>query len=113
MLGRLVEVLAGRSLGDAFRELIFTPLGMTDTGFGPGPGTEDRVAALYLPSPTGGLVRNDALAAGVDSPAWPSGGGGLTSTLADYHRFTQMLRGRGALGDGPAARRSNAALHDP
>ena len=99
VLGRLVEVLAGKPLGAVFDEMIFTPLGMTDTAFGPEPGTEDRVAALYLPSPSGGLIRSAELAESVDSPAWPSGGGGLTSTTADYHRFTQMLRGRGALGE--------------
>ncbi len=98
VLGRLVEVLAGQPLGEVFRELIFDPLGMTDTAFGPSADSLEREAALYVPSPRGGLVRSDELAASVDSPAWSSGGGGLTSTVADYHRFTQMLRGRGALG---------------
>jgi CubicO group peptidase (beta-lactamase class C family) len=93
VLGRLVEVLSGQSLDRFFAEQIFAPLGMPDTGFG---GTDPtRTAALYTP----GLRRNDLLGDSVLKPSWLSGGGGLTSTLGDYHRFTEMLRGRGRLGD--------------
>ncbi|HEV7202955.1 MAG TPA: serine hydrolase domain-containing protein [Jatrophihabitans sp.] len=93
VLGRLVEVVSGQSLDAFFAEHIFTPLGMTDTGFG---GSDPaRTAALYTP----GLLRADAMGDSVLKPSWFSGGGGLTSTLGDYHRFTQMLLGRGRLGD--------------
>jgi CubicO group peptidase (beta-lactamase class C family) len=93
VLGRLVEVLSGQSLNDFFAEHILSPLGMADTGFG---GADPaRMAALYTP----GLVRNDVLGDSVLKPTWFSGGGGLTSTLADYYRFTEMLRLRGRLGD--------------
>ena len=93
ILGRLVEAVSGRSLDSFFAEEIFRPLGMVDTAFG---GSDPaRTAALYTP----GLVRNDQLGDAVLSPSWLSGGGGLTSTMSDYHRFTQMLRGRGRLGD--------------
>jgi CubicO group peptidase (beta-lactamase class C family) len=95
VLGRLVEVVSGTTLDRFFAEEIFAPLGMTDTGFGT---TErDRVAALYLPRPGGGTVRADVMGDSVLDPTWLSGGGGLTSTLADYHRFTQLLLGRGAV----------------
>ena len=91
VLGRLVEVVSGQSLDEFFADRIFGPLGMFDTGFQ----TEnlDRLAALYLPDPkTGGLMRNDTFGAlGTTRPACLSGGGGLVSTAADYHRFTQML----------------------
>jgi len=99
VLGRLVEVVAGKALNDVFDELILGPLGMSDTSFGTPAGEHARLAALYLPSPSGGLVRNDALGDSVVAPSWLSGGGGLTSTVADYHRFTQLLRGRGRLDD--------------
>ncbi|MGV9299576.1 serine hydrolase domain-containing protein, partial [Amycolatopsis sp. NPDC003676] len=91
VLGRLVEVLAGKPLDEVFAERIFGPLGMTDTGFWTS--DTDRLAALYLPAPrTKQLVRNDAFGAlGTSRPACLSGGGGLVSTAADYHRFTQML----------------------
>ncbi|WP_409463556.1 serine hydrolase domain-containing protein [Amycolatopsis sp. GA6-003] len=97
VLGRLVEVLAGKPLDEVFAERIFGPLGMTDTGFWTS--DTDRLAALYLPAPgTKRLVRNDAFGAlGTSRPACLSGGGGLVSTAADYHRFTQMLLRRGEL----------------
>ncbi|MYW96858.1 beta-lactamase family protein [Amycolatopsis rubida] len=97
VLGRLVEVLAGKPLDEVFAERIFGPLGMTDTGFWTS--DTDRLAALYLPAPgTKKLVRNDAFGAvGTSRPACLSGGGGLVSTAADYHRFTQMLLRRGEL----------------
>jgi CubicO group peptidase (beta-lactamase class C family) len=91
VLGRLVEVLAGKPLDEVFAERVLGPLGMTDTGFWT---TEtDRLAALYLPAPgTKRLVRNDVFGAlGRARPDCLSGGGGLVSTAADYHRFTQML----------------------
>jgi CubicO group peptidase (beta-lactamase class C family) len=97
VLGRLVEVLAGRPLDEVFAERIFGPLGMTDTGFWTT--DTDRLAALYLPAPgTKQLVRNDAFGAvGTARPECLSGGGGLVSTAADYHRFTQMLLRGGEL----------------
>lgn len=97
VLGRLVEVVAGKPLDEVFAERIFGPLGMTDTGFWTS--DTDRLAALYLPAPrTKQLVRNDTFgAAGRSRPACLSGGGGLVSTAADYHRFTQMLLRRGEL----------------
>ncbi|WP_037813652.1 serine hydrolase domain-containing protein [Amycolatopsis sp. La24] len=97
VLGRLVEVLAGKPLDEVFAERIFRPLGMEDTGFWTS--DTDRLAALYLPAPgTKKLVRNDAFGAvGTSRPTCLSGGGGLVSTAADYHRFTQMLLRRGEL----------------
>ena len=62
VLGRLVEVVSGRSLDEFLDENVFTPLGMTDTTFGtPLENREERVgrtAVLYGPHPaTGQLVR--------------------------------------------------------
>ena len=96
VLGRLVEVVSGQSLDDFFAEHIFRPLGMSDTGFWT---DSDQLAALYTAEPgTGRLLRNDVMGAGFTSrPMSLSGGGGLVSTALDYHRFTQMLLGRGSL----------------
>ncbi len=97
VLGRLVEVVTGRSLEEVLGSEILGPLGMLDTGFSAS-GATDRLAALYLPDPvSGGLIRHNALGESVLAPTWLSGGGGLVSTLTDYHRFTQLLRNRGAL----------------
>jgi CubicO group peptidase (beta-lactamase class C family) len=87
VLGRLVEVVSGQSLDVFFKERIFDPLGMTDTGFAPA--DRDRLAALYQP----GLVR---IPLGDGPMPYLSGGGGLYSTAADYQRFTTMLLEDGA-----------------
>ena len=97
VLGRLVEVIAKAPLDEALRSMILEPLGMRDTFFRLPDDRRDRLAALYLPRPGGGIVRNDTMGEGVVSPWWFSGGGGLCSTVLDYHRFTQFLLGRGEL----------------
>jgi CubicO group peptidase (beta-lactamase class C family) len=97
VLGRVVEVVSGQSLPEFFEQRIFAPLGMTDTGFEVPEADHGRLAALYSPVGTA-LHRNDAMGKAALRPVGdaPSGGGGLVSTLGDYHRFTDMLRGRGA-----------------
>jgi CubicO group peptidase (beta-lactamase class C family) len=96
VLGRVVEVISGQPLNRYFEDHIFGPLGMADTGFWvEGPEAVGELAALYVPGPGGGLARADELGGrALRRPAAPSGGGGLVSTAADYHRFTQaLLRG--------------------
>ena len=99
VLGRVVEVVSGQSLDDFFRERIFAPLGMTDTGFWADEAGQARLAALYAMAP--GLpepVRYDPLGRyALSRPSLFSGGGGLVSTISDYHRFCRMLLGRGEL----------------
>ncbi|SEF32868.1 CubicO group peptidase, beta-lactamase class C family [Amycolatopsis pretoriensis] len=97
VLGRLVEVVSGLPLDEFFASRIFTPLGMTDTGFVAS--SVSRLAALYVPS-ADGLVRNDAFGRlGMSRPDCLSGGGGLVSSAGDYWRFTEMLLRGGALDD--------------
>lgn len=99
VLGRVVEVVSGQSLDAFFQERIFGPLGMTDTAFFVPEDAAEQLAALYVPNPaTGKALRNDAFgAAALQPPACLSGGGGLVSTAADYHRFTSMLLHEGEL----------------
>jgi CubicO group peptidase (beta-lactamase class C family) len=99
VLGRVVEVASGTTLDRFFQERIFEPLGMIDTAFSVPASDHDRLAALYGASPRSRrAVRLDAMGdAAKKPPTYLSGGGGLVSTAADYHRFTQMLRGGGAL----------------
>ena len=99
VLGRVVEVVSGQSLPEFFAQRIFGPLGMSDTGFSVPEADRDRTAALYIPGGDG-MIRNDLMGKAAYRPVGdaPSGGGGLVSTLADYHRFTDMLRGRGETG---------------
>jgi len=96
VLGRIIEVVSGQPLDEFFRERIFAPLGMNDTSFGT---DGEDLAALYVAQPgTRKAVRDDAFGAvGQGRPDYLSGGGGLVSTAADYHRFTQFLLRRGEL----------------
>ncbi|HET6793929.1 MAG TPA: serine hydrolase domain-containing protein [Acidimicrobiales bacterium] len=99
VLGRVVEVASGMPLDEALDAMIFRPLGMVDTSFSVAADQAGRLAALYGPDPaTRRATRIDAMgAAALSKPAYLSGGGGLVSSLHDYHRFTQMLLGRGEL----------------
>jgi CubicO group peptidase (beta-lactamase class C family) len=92
VLGRVVEVASGQRLDEFFAQRILGPLGMNDTAFSVQPDDFDRLAALYARSPGGKAVRFDTLAGNARrQPTLFSGGGGLVSTAADYHRFLQML----------------------
>jgi CubicO group peptidase (beta-lactamase class C family) len=97
VLGRVVEVASGQSLDEFMSRRIFGPLGMTDTGFWVDESEQGRLGALYTPgnAPGGGLAKLDEMGKVARSrPRLFSGGGGLLSTAADYHRFTQMLLDR-------------------
>jgi CubicO group peptidase (beta-lactamase class C family) len=98
VLGRIVEVVSGQRLDTFFAEEVFAPLGMDDTAFHVTAEERDRLAALYVRNPEGGLLRNTVMGDKVTrEPTFLSGGGGLVSTAADYHRFTQMLARGGEL----------------
>jgi len=92
VLGRVVEVASGQRLDEFLAARIFRPLGMTQTAFWADEQSAPRLAALYTPDRGGKARRADALGkAALAPPVMLSGGGGLVSTAADYHRFTQML----------------------
>lgn len=98
VLGRIVEVVSGQRLDTFLSEEVFAPLGMDDTGFSVAPDELDRLAGLYMRNPEGGLLRNTVMGdAATREPTYLSGGGGLVSTAADYHRFAQMLARGGEL----------------
>ena len=94
VLGAVIEVLSGKSLGEYLKENIFDPLGMKDTGFFVPQEKMDRVATLYHINE--GLKAEERW---YDSkkPDFESGGGGLFSTVPDYSRFAQMLLHGGTL----------------
>ena len=100
VVGRLVEVLSGRTLDVCLRERVLAPLGMDDTGFACPRAASGRLAALYEAREGGGMatVETGAGSAFLDGRvATFSAGGGLISTMADYARFAEMLRRGGAL----------------
>jgi CubicO group peptidase (beta-lactamase class C family) len=88
--GVLIARVAGRPLPELMAERVFEPLGMNETGFHLPPAQRHRVPPY----------RNAELAPiedglPVEPPIFPSGSGGLVSTLADWHRFGQMLLDEG------------------
>ena len=99
VVGRLIEVITGSDLATALHDLVLDPLGMIDTGDWCEPEKAERLAVLYGAHPTTGLaVRLDeASAATLVAPRACRGASGLVSTLADYTRFTEMLRRGGEL----------------
>jgi len=96
VLGAIVEVVSGRTLGRFLRERIFEPLGMKDTAFNVHEAEQARVAQPFPKDPdTGEPVT--MLDAKVQVP-WESGGGGLFGTTQDYVRFVSMMANFGSLG---------------
>jgi CubicO group peptidase (beta-lactamase class C family) len=96
ILGAMIERVSGETLDAFFQRRIFAPLGMVDTGFVV-PGEKlDRLVNLHERRPEGGWsLVDDPADSAYARPALLSGGGGLTSTAADYMRFTAMLAGEG------------------
>jgi len=109
VLGRVVEVVSGKSLEAFFSDKIFTPLKMNDTHFVLPDAKRGRMAALYEPGTGGSILRTGegpttkgALIYSANLPYagtenYFSGGAGLVSTAGDYARFLQMLLNRGEI----------------
>lgn len=99
VLGIAVERISGQRLGDYFAEHIFRPLGMIDSAFGVAEGQAERLVDAYQYVPGSAPKLFDAAAGSslMKAGTFDSGGGGLVSTLADYHRFCAMLVNGGSL----------------
>jgi CubicO group peptidase (beta-lactamase class C family) len=109
VLAHLIEVLSGRPLQDFLKERVFSPLGMSDTGFSVPAQSCSRVAAMYghpdiathqftemVTSATGPVDVSKTYPAD-NTTTFARGGHGLFSTAADFLRFAQMLLNRGEL----------------
>ena len=99
VLGAVIEVVSGMSYGEFLKKRIFEPLGMQDTAFYVPAARQDRLAKVYRETEDG-LVEEHFSHLGIQNtmerePAFESGGAGLTSTIDDYARFTQMLLQKG------------------
>jgi CubicO group peptidase (beta-lactamase class C family) len=95
ILGRVIEVISGKTLGAFLTERILAPLRMTETGFQTDGANKGRIAEPFAADPwTGDKV---ALFDPLEQPKMQSGGGGLVSTTMDYARFCQMLLNGGTL----------------
>jgi CubicO group peptidase (beta-lactamase class C family) len=95
ILGRIIEVIAGKSLGACLTERILAPLQMTETAFHTGAENAGRLAEPFPNDPW--TQEPIKLFNMLERPVMESGGGGLVSTTMDYARFCQMLLNGGTL----------------
>jgi CubicO group peptidase (beta-lactamase class C family) len=101
VLGVLISRATGGTMETFFRERIFGPLGMEDTGFHVPTAKLDRLASCYQADPeTGALELYDPAEDSRWSrpPVFESGGGGLVSTVDDYLAFCRMMLNKGKFG---------------
>jgi CubicO group peptidase (beta-lactamase class C family) len=100
VLGVLVARAAGLPLEKFLAERVFAPLGMVDTAFSTG--QVQRLGSCYGTDPLTGerYVYDPPAGQWSTAPAFPSGAGGLLSTLDDMHAFGRMLLAGGRLPDG-------------
>jgi CubicO group peptidase (beta-lactamase class C family) len=99
LMGRVIEVVSGRSFDRFLQERLFDPLGMNDTHFQVPRSKADRMTTSYFLT-SGTLLPidlgNDSIY--FDDPPLPFGGSGLASTPRDYDKFLRMLTGLGMFG---------------
>jgi len=99
VLGAVIQCIADMPLDDYITRHVTGPLGMSDTHFQVPAEKIDRVPDCFVFDPEHRLKPYDpgAQTAWGRQPALLSGGGGMVSTIADYHRFCRMLLNQGML----------------
>jgi CubicO group peptidase (beta-lactamase class C family) len=89
ILGRIMEVVSGKSLLAVEKEKLLGPLGMKDTAFYvTDPAKKDLIAK---PMPNDSDFRVGYVSYADVPMKWESGGGGMISTMADMARFAQLV----------------------
>jgi methyl acetate hydrolase len=107
-VGKAVEAVSDQSLEVYFREHIFGPLGMTDTGFLISSAQKARLAPMFSRQKDGTLT---PLVAGMPQrPEFFMGGGGLFSSPRNYMQFTQMLLHNGTFNGAQVLKPETVAL---
>jgi CubicO group peptidase (beta-lactamase class C family) len=105
ILGRVIEVVSGKSLLEFEEARLLYPLGMKDTGFYvTDPAKKSLIAE---PFPYDRVIADRFM---MNDPRveekWESGGGGMVSTVGDYTLFVHMLINGGTLDQGNRVKRS-------
>jgi CubicO group peptidase (beta-lactamase class C family) len=96
ILGRIIEVVSGKSLLQFEKDALLDPLGMKDTAFYVTDPEKQKLIALPMPNDSDfrvGFVSSASV-----PMKWESGGGGMVTTMADFAKFSQMLLNGGSLG---------------
>lgn len=111
VLGVLVARAAGRPFDQVLRERVFEPLGMADTGFWVPEGERHRFGPSWSVDPATGerTLYDPPDGQWSRPPAFPSGGGGLVSTVDDYLAFASMLLAGGRTASGRLLSRPTVA----
>jgi CubicO group peptidase (beta-lactamase class C family) len=91
ILGALMARATDTPLPELMAELVFEPLGMTDTGFAVPAEQIARFTSGYAPGEHGLDLVDPREGQWSTLPAFPSGAGGLVSTVDDYHAFARTL----------------------
>jgi CubicO group peptidase (beta-lactamase class C family) len=89
VLGRIMEIVSGKSLLEVEREKLLNPLGMKDTGFfitDP-----EKLKLLAQPMPNDSDFRVGRKYTPETPKKWESATGGMISTMSDFGRFANML----------------------
>jgi len=93
VLGAVIEKITGKTLGGHLQEVIWLPLGMTETGFHVDPSKRERVAKAFALNP----LDNKPQQTPNTEVKFECGGGCAFGTVVDYLRFGQMLINGGNL----------------
>lgn len=87
VLGRVVEKVSGKSMGEFLRERIFDPLQLTDTVFEPAPGTSSLASGHVT------FALGDPEPCTPEASGWIGAAGGIWSTASDVARWDIALMG--------------------
>lgn len=94
-VGKVVEAVRGKRLGDVMAERIFAPLGMTDIGFTLTPSMRERRASLHSRAQDGKITPLSDLVL-PQPPEMDMGGHGLYASIGEYMKFIRMILNDGA-----------------
>jgi CubicO group peptidase (beta-lactamase class C family) len=110
MLGFVVEAAANQTLDAFLQERVWTPLGMTDTGFRPADSLRTRIAPTEVNSPRGYSLQGEVHDENAYALGGVAGHAGLFSTAADLAVFAQMMLNGGEYGGTRIVADSTVAL---
>lgn len=99
ILGAVIEVASGKTLGEYVEDNILKPLSLDHSGFWLADSLSADLVTLYMPDREKGIVKIPAQGRGIFRPDFPvngakkyySGGSGLSMTARDYFVFCQAI----------------------
>jgi methyl acetate hydrolase len=89
-VGKVVEAVRGKRLGEVMRERVFEPLGMTDISFTLTPSMLSRRATIHDRNQDGKLTPLSDLVLPMP-PEMDMGGHGLYASVGEYMKFIRMF----------------------